>query len=262
MPRQRGFRQRLADWSSVQKARGLALVLVVSIAGLGYLTQRYGLDVRLAIGVILADFSVTVVIALASIALALLVIDSLNERSAEEQVKAKLTRELCSTDNGIALRAVRELRARGWLEDGSLRGANLVGVNLRRAYLIGGNLQAAVLFRADLHEADLVGANLQGAELRRANLREAKLNYTDLRGAYLARANLAAADLRGAKLQGAKLQGVDLRGAKLRGADLRGARLAFADLTGADLTGALLQETNLQEAILEGATMPDGSKHE
>ena len=257
MPRQRGFRQRLADWSSVQTVRALALVLVVSIAGLGYLTQRYRLDGAPAIGAILADFYVTVVIAMASVALALLVIDSLNQRSAEEQVKAKLIRELGSTDNGIALRAVRELRARGWLEDGSLRGANLVGANLRRAYLIGGNLQEVCLFRADLQEADLVGTNLQAARLRRANLREARLSYSDLRGAYLARANLAEADLQGAKLQGAKLQGVDLRGARLQGADLTGALLPFADLT-----GALLQETNLQEAILEGATMPDGSKHE
>src|SRR6266498_5981079 len=157
-------RQWLADWLTVQKVRALALVLVVSITGLGYLIQRNGLDGGPAIGAVLADFYVNVVIALASIAIALLVIDSLNQRNAEEQLKAKLIRELSSTDNGTALRAVRELRARGWLEDGSLRGANLVGVNLRRAYLIGGNLQAAVLFRADLQEADLVGANLQGAE--------------------------------------------------------------------------------------------------
>lgn len=198
-------RQGPVDWLSVQKVRALALVLVVSIAGLGYLIQRNGLDVGSAIEAILADFYVTVVIALASIAIALLVIDSLNERSAHEQLRAKLIRQLGSTDNRIALRAVRELRAGGWLEDGSLRGANLMRANLRGASLIGGNLQEAVLFRADLQEADLVGTNLQGA--------------------YLARANLEEADLRGAKLQGAKLQGANLQGADLQGADLEGANL-------------------------------------
>ncbi len=215
-------RQWRADWLTVQKVRALALVLVVSITGLGYLIQRNGLDGEPAIGAILADFYVNVVIALASIAIALLVIDSLNVRSAEEQLKAKLIRELGNTDHGIALQALRELRARRWLEDGSLRGANLMKANLRRAYLTGGDLQEAVLFRADLREADLVGANLQGAYLAKANLEEA-----------------------------------DLQGANLRGADLRGANLRKADLQEAILEGAILRDTDL-----EGATMTDGLKYE
>jgi hypothetical protein len=215
-------RQWLGDWLTVQKVRALALVLVVSIAGLGYLIQRNGVEGGSAIGTILADVYVNVVIALASIAIALLVIDSLNVRSVEWHLKAKLIRELGNTDNGIALRALWELRARGWLEDGSLRGANLMKANLRRASLIGGNLQEAVLFRADLREADLVGANLQGTYLAWANLEEA-----------------------------------DLQGANLCGADLRRANLRKADLQEAILEGAILQDTDL-----EGATMNDGLKYE
>jgi hypothetical protein len=208
-------RQSLTDWLTVQKVRALALVLVVSIAGLGYLIQRKGVDGGTAIAAILADVYVNVVIALASVAIALLVIDSLNQRSAEEHLKAKLIGELGSTDNGTALRAVRELRARGWLEDGSLRGANLMRANLRRAYLTGGNLQATILFRADLREADLVGANLQGAYLAKAKLEEA-----NLRGA-----NLRAADLRGANLRKADLQEAILEGANFRDTDLEGATM-------------------------------------
>src|SRR5262245_47882932 len=109
MPLRHNARQRqwLADWLTLQKVRVLALVLVVSIAGLGYLIQRNADDGGPAIGAILGKFSITVAIALASIAIALLIIDSLNQRTAEEQVKAKLIRELGSSDNRIALRAVR-----------------------------------------------------------------------------------------------------------------------------------------------------------
>src|SRR6266498_2535332 len=188
-------RQWLADWLTVQKVRALALVLVVSITGLGYLIQRNGLDGEPAIGAILADFYVNVVIALASIAIALLVIDSLNVRSAEEQLKAKLIRELGNTDHGIALQALRELRARRWLEDGSLRGANLMKANLRRAYLTGGDLQGAYLAKANLEEADLQGANLRGADLRGANLRKADLQEAILEGAILRDTDLEGATM-------------------------------------------------------------------
>ena len=194
----------------------------MSITGLGHVIQRTTLDEGPAIGARGADVYVNVVIALASIAIALLVINSLNQRSAEEQLKAKLIRELGNTDHGIALQALRELRARRWLEDGSLRGANLMRANLRRAYLTGGDLQEAVLFRADLREADLVGANLQGAYLAKAKLEEA-----------------------------------NLQGANLRGADLRGANLRNADLQEAILEGAILRDTDL-----EGATMTNGLKYE
>jgi len=229
MPVRHKAQQWLADWLTIQKLRALALVLVASIAGLGYLIQSNGLAGGSAIGAILADVYVNVVIALVSIAIALLVINSLNERSAEEQLKAKLIGELGSIHNGIALRAVRQLRARGWLEDGSLRGANLMGANLRRADLIGGNLQEAVLFRADLQEADLVAANLQGS--------------------YLARANLEQSDLRGAKLQGADLRGANLRKADLQEANLEGAILQDTDLAGATMTNGLKYEDWLGEPL-------------
>lgn len=217
MPVQHNTRERqwLADWLTVQKVRVLALVLVVSIAGLAYLIQRNARDEAPAIGTIVGDFYFTVVIALASIAIALLIIDSLNQRSAEEHVKIKLIREMGSSDNRIALRALRELRARGWLEDGSLRGANLTRANLRRAFLAGADLREAVLFRVDLREADVLGANL--------------------RGAYLAMATF---------------EGANLQGANLGGADLRGANLRNADLQGAILEGAILQDTDFDQTSL------------
>jgi len=219
------------------------------------------------------------------------------ERKAEQQLKRQLFREMGSPDNGIALRAVAELRGHGWLTDGSLKkvnleyanlqgarlreanlqGADLSDANLQGAYLPEANLQGAILSDANLQEADLLGANLQGAYLPEANLQEADLLGANLAGAYLRYANLQGADLRGAKLQGAilsdtELQEADLWYTNLQGAILSGANLAEADLLGANLAGAILAGANLEGAILlstnqirwdasfhEDTILPDGT---
>src|SRR6266567_3094631 len=75
-------------------------------------------------------------------------------------------------------------------------------------------LRASELVRAevrhkkkDLRGADLIGANLKDADLRGANLRGAYLIGTDLRGADLRLADLIGADFRDADLRGADLTG-------------------------------------------------------
>jgi uncharacterized protein YjbI with pentapeptide repeats len=67
-------------------------------------------------------------------------------------LKAELIRRLGSRDNGIALQALEEVRAHGWLYDGTLRGANL-------AYA---NLEGANLEKVDLQKATLTHANFKG----------------------------------------------------------------------------------------------------
>lgn len=87
-----------------------------------------------------------------------------------------LIRQMASTDNATALNAVNELRASGYLFDGTLYGkavklANLSGANLRDANLSGLSLRSA-----NLQNAIFAGANLKGADLRYANLEGAILN--------------------------------------------------------------------------------------
>lgn len=107
--------------------------------------------------------------------------------------KGELIRQIGDAgDPGLAIAALDECRANGWLEDGSLRGANLENADLRRARLS----------RADLQGAHLGGANLRGADLHGAILQEA-----DLGGADLGQANLQHADLTGAALEAARLDG-------------------------------------------------------
>ena len=88
-------------------------------------------------------------------------------------------------------------------------GANLEGVDLRRANLYGANLYGADLYRANLQGANLEGANLEGANLYGANLRRANLEGANLRRANLEGANLYGANLEGANLYGATLEGVE-----------------------------------------------------
>ena len=87
------------------------------------------------------------------------------------------------------------------------------------------------------YEIDLRGADLMGADLIRAYLDGADLSGADLTGADLIRAYLDGADLRGANLTGADLSGAHLDGANLRDAHLRLAIVNDVNFTGAkDLT--------------------------
>ena len=157
---------------------------------------------------------------------------SATARQQQDEEKAQLIRQMGSQDHLHALRAVEELRKRGWLADGSLRHADLRSAKLRGADLQDANLMEANLWDADLGEANLLRvnlqkANLQGTQLRKsnlfgANLREASLQETDLRGAGLWSANLAGATLWNADMEAATLRQANLQGANLYGANMRG----------------------------------------
>lgn len=96
-----------------------------------------------------------------------------------------LIRKMRSPETKLVLEAVAELRARGWLEDGSLRGVMLCHAHL----------EGADLYRANLHSVDLHQAHLDGADLGLADLGRVKLSRASLRGANLSQAILAGADL-------------------------------------------------------------------
>jgi uncharacterized protein YjbI with pentapeptide repeats len=217
----------------------LALALLTGVGG--YIQQHPG---GFDLGAFIADFYANISAEFASIAITVLIIDGLNRRrdarSAEESERSQLIRQLGSNINDVARRAAEELRARGWLADGTLQGADL---------------RVAHLEEAKLWDADLQGANLQWAKLKKANL-----NGSVLAGATLTQANLQAAKLRGADLRGAtlfeaKLYRVSFHDALLDEADLRGTHLEGASLVNASLRGA-----QLGDAIFDPlTTLPDGS---
>lgn len=231
-----GRRERLKRWAKQYPTRAAGAVLLAGAVLFVILD--------FVPGKLFEDFSANIATELASIAVTVLFIDYLNERRQNEQLKAQLIREMGASDNGIALRAVRELHAYGWLADGSLRGADLTQANLQGASLWGADLQEATLLGAILEEADLSRVNLRGASLAKANLMGADLSETQMQGALLWWANLTNADLTQADLQGTVFEQADLRGTRLYGVK------HFSDRQLA------------QAAFLEGATMPDGTIYE
>ena len=171
------------------------------------------------------------IITLMGAAIAVLLIDTLNEQRIKWDRKQTIIQQMGSTVPGMALEAVRLATLAGWLEDGSLRAAGLLY------------------------------ANLQGARLGKANLQGAELTAANLQGAWLMGANLQKAWLAGANMHGAVLMGINLQGASLTGANLEGAMLIEANLIGADLRKAKLAGAELTRAKFDGSTrLPDDTK--
>lgn len=183
MGEQKGAWRRFIDWWTVQRV-ALILLLVAAVTGLlGYLNQHSGWFMPL---LFITDFYANFSTELASIAITVLVIDTLNERRAVQQEKAGLILQMDSPTNSIAREAVRILRARGWLTDGSLQGAYLYRANLQSTFLVKADLRKANLRRANLKRAYLQKANLAGArDLVDEQLVQARM----LRGAIMVNGN-------------------------------------------------------------------------
>ena len=93
-------------------------------------------------------------------------------------------------ENKPSLEAVEELRIRGWLADGSLRGVALCQAQLEHSDLMGADLRNVDFHQSNLDLADLSKARLNGAKLNRASLQRANLDQADLTYADLYKANL------------------------------------------------------------------------
>lgn len=160
-------RKRHRFWTRPTVVIGLLFLLAaIVVAIIGQFSTHQQLDVRSFFG----DFYTNISTDLVSIAVTVLIIDTLNQRRADTERKRQRIREMRSPDNGIALAALNELRDEGWAEDGSLRDA----------FLLAANLQGAYLRDVDLHNAWLRDANLQQAYMRDTNLANATLIGADL----------------------------------------------------------------------------------
>lgn len=194
----------------------LAVSITLGVAGFIRLHGAFNLDE------FFRDYYANMSTEAASIAITVLVIDQLNRqqeaRFEAKRLKARLIRDLGSVVNDVTKHAAEELSTLGWLEDGSLQGADFMAANLQEV-----NLAFARLHGANLEFARLHGAHLIGADLQEAVLLGARLQGADLRGTRLQGAILMGANLHGAALKGVRLQGADLRGANLEKALLDGA---------------------------------------
>lgn len=187
----------------------------------------------------------------------------------EGELKAQLIREMGSTDNGIALRAVKELMARDWLFDGSVQNASFANADLRNATLNNADLSKSDFSNTDLRYIKLVDANLQnswmlgasltGANLNRTNLQKVELSRVDLRRAFLREAQLQDAVLNASDLTLANLQVANLQNASLTNVIAQGTMMATARLQGASLVGANCENAEFAHAYLENARLVGGN---
>ncbi len=232
----------------------LAVIAVLLIIG------GFNAAARTDFGQFMADFYVRGGTEVLSIAITVLIINGLNRRRAVNERKRTLILQMSSPYRGIAREAARMLAVEGWLRDGALREAHLIGANLSEALLESADMVGALLGNANLSKAHLMEADLTGAYLMDANLEKAYLYQANLANAYFVNTKLAGADLVSANLAGAHLYQADLTGAYLEHANLAGANLENAVLGGADLENANLRGVNLENVQFdEMTTLPDSS---
>jgi hypothetical protein len=211
----------------VMSAESITLIALVILAGIGFISamistflEGHKLFTREWWSSWLQGISTEMAGAIVTAILLGLVVGVVQEREAENVLQGQLVREMGGPDNAFARRAARELRAREWLTDGTLKDANMEGANLEDASLFSANLIGVNFTGADLEGANFTNADLSRADLRSANLSEASLKFTNLQNAALRRTNLQKAELFGCDLTGANLVAADLTDAIFNGSTI------------------------------------------
>lgn len=233
------------------------------------------------------------------ICLLLLVVASLaaqdsTPEATTDDLMSELVRQVKEEPHEVALKAINELRTRGYLgefdwksniwSEGALTGQNLSGVDLQKADLHNANLHGTNLYGANLQGALLIGSDLGGANFAGANLQRAVIDGAKLdNDTVLPDANckwhddqwtcnsmwIPSIDMirfidskhpdfwRGFEVSTNRddLAAVDLHSANLQAAWLVGADLHNANLKGTNLYGANLLEASLIGADLRGANL-------
>ncbi|MEV2238410.1 pentapeptide repeat-containing protein [Micromonospora sp. NPDC049891] len=187
------------------------------------------------------DFYANAATTLLSISLTVLLVDRLYARREAEYQKQQLIREMGSSDKGFALRAAKEIRAQGWLTDGSVHDCDLSQAALSGAFLNDAVFERVTFDGAFLNDSRMKGARISGGTYRATHFTDAVMD------------DLVVED--GADFIGAYLAGASLRHAQLAGATLEETDFFRSDLSNANLTGARLRRANLAEAVLDGANL-------
>lgn len=130
----------------------------------------------------------------------------------ENELKARLIREMKSKVHETAIQAVEEIYHHNWHTTGLLSQQDFSFANLKEALLKSANLSHSSFYTADLQMVDFSRSNLQCANMFASKLNAAHLINADCRMASFRNANLENSIVAGAKFEGANLQNANLEG--------------------------------------------------
>jgi len=232
------------SWWTIRKFGYLILLISIFLGILGYL-GLHGFIFTDWKQNLLQDFYANFSTELFSLAITILIVDKLYENRATAEEKKRLILQIGSPNNAFAIEAVRQLRVKGWLYDGSLRDS--------------------ILSYANLEGADLSYADLQGATLNNVNLKSASLHNCNFAECYL-----VAADFRGANIET-----VNFKKAKLSSANFQHSIIHNVQFGEADMTFCNLMDVRVFANVLEflnpiplsvahslrGTVLPDSSRY-
>ncbi len=213
------------------------------------------------------------------IIITVIIVDRLNQRRAENELREELLVQVRSQSNDFALNALDRMKLKGWLsendnllQDKEIRNAKWQGADLQGINLQGIVLEDAILINGELAKINLMFCNLWGTNLSNSNLTKGNLSYArliasnlfnsnlegvNLIGASLRKSNLTEAYLSETNLEGANLSYANLSRADLFKANLNWAGMANCDMSRADLTGTKLTSASLLDANLMGAIISE-----
>lgn len=211
------------SWSGIIRLAGITVAVlgIISLVVAAYIQrdtpQEFVQSVLTNIGTELLGLAITV-----------LIVDALYKRLQEDQIKRQLIRDMGAADNAVALRAVQELKANGWLTDGTLVGVDLTQANLQGVRLIKANLKGVRLCGANLRESILIAVNMQGADLRSVDFEKAGIAGCNFRDTDLWAAEFKESELRKVDFITSHLVGVDFTDAKIMGCHFQDARFGLS----------------------------------
>lgn len=165
----------------------------------------------------------------------------MSEHSDPQAEREAIFAQLRSKKRAESMAALESIKARGWLNDGSLEGAYLYGAkwqhtDLRGAILRGCTLSGIVLEGADLSGADFTGAEMIDCNMKNVTARQAKFVGVDAIAAKLHNADLTDADLTGMTLGNATLSFTRFHHTRLDDVDLNNAIFDNTLLAAVDLS--------------------------
>lgn len=142
----------------------ILFAIAIMIGILGFTNQRELISFGNTWDSLIQEFYANISTEIVSIAVTVLIIDSIYERRDIAREKKTLILQLSSPNYKITQEATRVLRIRGWLTDGSLRNVSLQYANLSEGLLWSSDLQGADFYFAKLLNARLEKSNLFGAK--------------------------------------------------------------------------------------------------